>query len=89
LSTTHIKYQVEAIHLENFHEGFYSFEISTTRLGEFSLFGSLFTLGSFINLKSSISATIFHSKSYEIIVRKKAVGLHFWRFFTNSSGHPV
>jgi hypothetical protein len=34
------------------------------------------------------SGTFFLEKSCEYILNKKWVGLHFGRFFTNSTGHP-
>jgi hypothetical protein len=31
---------------------------------------------------------LFQNESYALILAKKKVWIHFWRFFTNSSGHP-
>jgi hypothetical protein len=41
--------------------------------------------------RPKFQATFFHGKSYALLLinfDKKWVGLHFGRFFSNSSGHP-
>jgi hypothetical protein len=61
-----------------------------TRLGEFSPIGRLLTMSSFVaNYRSSqnIRATLFHCKSYELILTKKWLGYILVELFTNSSGH--
>jgi hypothetical protein len=54
-----------------------------TRLGEFSPFGPLITLYSFFNYRSSPNflTTIFHGKSYVLILIKNGLGFPFGRFF--------
>jgi hypothetical protein len=51
----------------------------------------LFILSSFLNYRSSphFCATVFLGVDFVLILTKKRVGIHFGRFFTNSSGHPV
>jgi hypothetical protein len=55
-----------------------------TRLGEFSPFGWLFTLGSFSKISKVtqiLGATFVHSTSCVLIFGKTWVGVHFVQFF--------
>jgi hypothetical protein len=57
--------------------------VRVTRFGEFSPFGWLFTLCSFVKIievAQNNSATLFHGKSY-VLIFKKWIGLHFGRLF--------
>jgi hypothetical protein len=63
-----------------------------TRLGEFSpIYWVIAYLGHIFNYKRSQNclATLLLCKRYVYIFDKKWVGLHFGRFWTNSSGHSV
>jgi hypothetical protein len=63
--------------------------IRVTRLGEFSLIGWQFTLGSFLLQKWPIFLGYFFPLlRLWINSDEKTSGLHFGQFFTSSSGHP-
>jgi hypothetical protein len=61
-------------------------------LGELSPVGRLLTTGklSKITKVAQKFGLLFSAvKKHVLILRKKWIGLHFGRFFTNSSGHPA
>jgi hypothetical protein len=64
---------------------------SVTRLGEFSLDGRMFTLGSFLLLAwPKFMAYLFpQSKLCITFEQKLGLGYSWGEFFTNSSGHPA
>jgi hypothetical protein len=60
-----------------------------TRLDEFLPVGRFYSLGIFLNNRSSSDylATSFHGTSNVLTLTKN--GLLFWLILQNSSGHPV
>jgi hypothetical protein len=64
-----------------------------TRLGEFSVIGWYFSLGSFlpkyIHNQPTFLGYFFPRLRFYIHFGTKCVGLHFGQFLTKSSGHPA
>jgi hypothetical protein len=66
--------------------------VRVTRLDEFSPFGRLFSLGSFLRLRKypKILGNFFRSSGFVVLIlAKNGLGYILGDFFTNSSGHPV
>jgi hypothetical protein len=62
-----------------------------TSLGEFSPIGQFFLCAVFLKnygRSPNFRDTIYHWASYVLAFTKNGFGLHFGRFFTNTSGHP-